>query len=346
MAFNIAVSPSLFREQNHDHPWTEPLIFDFNRAQRILGYVDFAFECLSLVAVVTFFACTCVMSNSHGRLKGLAFALFSWALWDISSVIPWIFSFARIKTSNYFNIDFMAGYFFFVAASCFVVFVLYSLAHGFLDRLADAGRPFATAMKAHWVVLGFLVALSLADWGLFVAYVVLLISEQDTLLAEPFAKLDGVRACIFCAIAIEILLWSIYIAVKASSRRFASKVPPSLILAALSWFGFTVMYCIIGIRFDFIEDLSVPDYQSLVMSVCEFVFCVGLFVGIILCLLNWRQLQDPQEKPAAVMHESHDTAAQIPAVPAPEGGPYRAYQASHNGSASISQPSEAQRQQV
>lgn len=118
----------------------------------------------------------------------------------------------------------MAGFFFNLAAECFVVFVLYSLVHGLLDRLTDSGRPYAATTKVHWVVLGLLVSFSLADWVLFVMNVVLMINAHDTDLLEGFLKTDAARTCVFCVIAIEILVWSIYIAVKASSRRFVSKV--------------------------------------------------------------------------------------------------------------------------
>ena len=106
-------------------------------------------------------------------------------------------------------------------------FVFYNLIHGLLDHLTDAGKPYALVSSIHWVILGLVSALSLAAWGLFVAWEVLDVNDVysgplDVTMA--YVKVDGARSIVYWIVSIEILAWAIFVIVKAGSHRFNSKV--------------------------------------------------------------------------------------------------------------------------
>lgn len=79
----------------------------------------------------------------------------------------------------------------------------------------------------------------------------------------------------------------------------------SLVAASLCWFGYNLMWGVVAIQYYLSDDVlyHVPDYLGLVESVFTFVFVVGIFTGLLLCLMNWYKLDGRHEKaPTSVQH--------------------------------------------
>lgn len=120
------------------------------------------------------------------------------------------------------------------------------------------------------------------------------------------------------------------------------------------------MFCIIAIRYELIENLTSPRWQKVVIAVFEFVLCVGLFIGVTLCVLNWHKLQDPNEKTALAAERaaSYDVpppqSTQASQIYPQETGLYKAYepskhssyQPSSEGSQSVSHPLQNEKGQI
>lgn len=119
--------------------------------------------------------------------------------------------------------------FFGIVSSCLVFFVFYNLIHGLLGHLTDAGNPYAVVSTVHWVILGLVSLLSLASWGLFVAWEVLQVTDgydSTWSLMRIYVNVAGARSIVYWVMSLEILAWAIFVIAKAGSHRFNSKVSP------------------------------------------------------------------------------------------------------------------------
>lgn len=132
--------------------------------------------------------------------------------------------------TQYFRIDWIIQTFFSYLSDCLGFFVFYNLIHGLLDRLIDAGNPYKVVKILHWVVLGIVSALSLACWGLMVAAENYEVYEMRGYyptgpnLISVNSYVESAQSILYLVVSIEILVWAIFIAVKAGSHRFNSKV--------------------------------------------------------------------------------------------------------------------------
>jgi hypothetical protein len=93
----------------------------------------------------------------------------------------------------------------------------------------------------------------------------------------------------------------------------------ALIVGSVFWFALNLMWAVVYICYVLSAVTFSPKYLQTVESVCQFFFCVGIYVGLLLCCMNWSKLGGP-DKPA--------DAAQYPYGAVPAGYPtYPAYQA-------------------
>lgn len=142
----------------------------------------------------------------------------------ITILVYGILFLANATVTMYYVIDLMLNEFFYLAAGCLVFFVFYHLIHSILDRLTDAGKPYAVVSIIHWVILGLVSVVSLATFGLYVAFQVQIVQGSYSKIVDPYNKLESARAIIWWILSLEIVAWFIFIAVKAGSHRFTSKV--------------------------------------------------------------------------------------------------------------------------
>lgn len=215
---------SYYGSWNDDSRWNQEISFSLDLVyKKSLFIAAFAFDVLTLAALIAFLVWACTIRNHKGQLKGVIFALLSWFLAVALGVIYSIFFFAEATVTYYYVIVLMLQYFFGVLTDCLILFVFYNIIHGLLNRLTDSGKPYAIVQIVHWVLLGIMSAISIATWGLYVAFEVAFINSNISYYLEHnMSLLSASRSIILWVMTLEILAWTIFVAAK--SHRFASKV--------------------------------------------------------------------------------------------------------------------------
>ncbi|KAJ5159594.1 uncharacterized protein N7482_006598 [Penicillium canariense] len=300
-----------------DNPWSQEIQFSLDAVRsKSLFIAGFAFDVLTILALIIFLVWACIIPNGRGQLKGVLSALFAYLTAMICILIYEIFFLADATVTMYYVIDLMLNELFFLLAGCLLFFVFYNLIHSLLDRLTDSGKPYAVVAVVHWVLLGLVSLLSLATFALFVAVEVQFVQENyNSSLGNHYFKMESARGIIWWILSLEIVAWFIFIAVKAGSHRFTSKLPVfSLIVGSVSWMALNMMYAVIYIRYTLETNTSIaPKYLNTVESVCQFFFVVGIFGGILLACMKWRNVDDRPDKHGPEQY--------------PAGtGPYQSYQ--------------------
>lgn len=245
------------------------------------------------------------------------------------------FFLANATVEQYYLILWMISTFFSFASNCVGYFVFYNLIHGLLGRLTDAGNPYRPIAIMHWIVVGIVSAFSLACWGMYVAVQDFSVMSPNFHFFGVYRYVQSALEIVYWLVSIEVLAWTIFIAVKAGSYRFNTKVSSrpytsksirsntsqtpaiALIFASIFWLGNNLEWAVIQILY-IIKGNFTPVYLGLVVSVTQFLFVIGIFVGILVCCNSWSRLDDAYEKPAAMMQQPYGTA--------PSNGQYQVYQ--------------------
>ncbi|KAJ6096007.1 hypothetical protein N7486_006753 [Penicillium sp. IBT 16267x] len=279
----------------------------FTHSDQKLFIASFAFECLTFLALITFLVWACTIRPSNQPLKGVIAAIVMWIVAQLLTLIYEILELASAVVKQYYVIDFMLQELFQVISSCVLFLVFYQTIHLLLDRLTDSGKPYAFLRIIHWVVLGIIAVLSLADFALYVVVDYKEVEETLTLkLIENWRKLYSARTIIYFVVALEIFVWTIFVTVKAGTHRFASRLPLfSLMAGSLCWFGYNLMWGVVAIQYYLaIRYMTITaDYLAILESVFGFVFVVGIFTGLLLCLKNSFKLGGGRDKaPTSVQH--------------------------------------------
>lgn len=90
-------------------------------------------------------------------------------------------------------------------------------------------------------------------------------------------------------------------------------------IGSVFWFALNLMGAVVTIAYSLGTKWYIyPQYLNLVESVCQFVFVIGIGVGILLCCSNWSKLDKFVEQPAV--------AAQYPYGVVPDNQQYQTYQ--------------------
>ncbi|KAJ5913827.1 hypothetical protein N7504_002710 [Penicillium tannophilum] len=300
---------SYYSYYENGNPWDETIDLDYRyytTSYEKIFFATFAFDCLTFLALSSFLAWACTIRPSSQPLKGVITVLVLWICAQLLTLIYEILELASAVVKQYYVIDFMLQELFDVVFSCVLFLVFYQTIHLLLDRLTDSGKPYAPLRIFHWVLLGLVTVLSLAEFAVYVALEYKNVEGTMTYkFMDNWRKLYCARCIIYFVMAFEVFVWTIFVTVKAGTHRFTSRMPLfSLIAASLCWFGYNLMWGIVAIRFYLaITVVYTPDYLSIVESVFAFVFVVGIFTGLLLCLMNWFKLGGGHDKaPTSAQH--------------------------------------------
>ncbi|OQD90888.1 hypothetical protein PENANT_c001G02445 [Penicillium antarcticum] len=277
-------------------PWSEETRLSLDYSYRYPNYrslfiAGFVFHILTAVAFVAFLIWSCTIRNRGLPLKGLISALFAYILSELCSIIYEALYIADVYVTEYYRIILMLGTFFYFLATLLLFYVFWSLVHRLLGRLTDSGKPYAAVTIIHWILLGIISAVSIASWGMFVAYEVGQVTYISLEITLAWIDLDSALTIIFWLLSIEIAAWTIFVIVKAGTHRFLSKTPAiSLLVGSVCWFAVNMMWAILAIRYNLEKGNSYPVYLVCAKPVIIFVFLVGTFMGIVLCCAKWSTL--------------------------------------------------------
>ncbi|KAJ6065216.1 hypothetical protein N7444_000869 [Penicillium canescens] len=147
-------------------PWSEETQLGLDYSVRGLYIAGFAFDILTAIAFVAFLIWSCTIRNRGLPLKGLIFTLFAYILSELCTIIYGALHIAEAYVTEYYRVILMLGIFFNLLATVLAFYVFWSLIHRLLGRLIDSGKPYAAVTIIHWILLGILSAVSLADWAL------------------------------------------------------------------------------------------------------------------------------------------------------------------------------------
>ncbi|KAJ5127871.1 hypothetical protein N7448_008650 [Penicillium atrosanguineum] len=313
---------------SNSNPWSREYRLSLDRLDqpKSLFIAEFAFDVLTLAALICGIIWACLIRNHRGVLKGVLTSLFTWLIAMVLDIIEESLFLADVTVTQYYLIDLFLYDFFLLLSECMLIFVFYNVIHKLLGHLTDSGRPYAAAVVIHWIALAFAVALAVASWALYVGYLVAFVqSSSDYHLGTIYNKVESARAIYFWLISLEILAWSIFATVKAGSHRFISRMPAvALIIGSVFWFALNMKWAVIAMRYWLPADGRAPQYLSTAVSVCQFFFCGGIYVGLLTCCMNWSKVGGEDEKrvptqyavPASYpMYPAYTTYPQFPQSP-------------------------------
>ncbi|KAJ5339564.1 hypothetical protein N7452_006292 [Penicillium brevicompactum] len=174
------------------------------------------------------------------------------------------------------------------AAICFLFCVFYRLTH-ILLKLSRYGAKLPAKINAiHWVIFSFLVAISIANFALWVIiYFAFLVVEWN------YQPVEITRLVILWVASWEITAWAAYIAIKARRAKSNLAAPAvALLCGSTAYAAMTFMWLVDFLRwyqpmysYTFKEDTS----SLAVRSFLEIFFCVGTYGGILsFCVLSHR----------------------------------------------------------
>ncbi|KAJ5647742.1 hypothetical protein N7490_004114 [Penicillium lividum] len=309
---------------SYENAWDETTDLsykDYPQSYQKLFFANFAFNCLTFLALTTFLVWACAIRPSNQPLKGVIAALVMWMVTQLTAIIYEILVLASTVVKQYYVIDFILEDLFEVIFNCILFLVFYQIIHELLDRLTDSGKPYAPLRVIHWIVVSILAILSLAEFAVYVVFEYRIVEDTLTLsFYNDWRKFYGVRCLIYFVVAFEIFAWSVFVAVKGK-HRFGSRTPLfALILGSLSWFGCSLMHGVVAIRYYLMPSkyayIDQPEYLGVITSVFEFVFVIGIFTGVLFCLMNWVELGGGQVL-APVPTSAQYPPAQYPPVQYP-----------------------------
>ncbi|KAJ5760264.1 hypothetical protein N7520_007420 [Penicillium odoratum] len=304
---------------SYENAWdetTELTYKHFPQSYQKLFFSNFAFDCLTFLALTSFLVWACAIRPSNQILKGVIAALVMWMVTQLTDIIYEILVLASAVVKQYYVIDFILEDLFEVIFSCILFLVFYQIIHELLDRLTDSGKPYAPLRVIHWIVVSILAILSLAEFAVYVVFEYEIVEDTLTLsFYNDWRKLYGVRCLIYFIVAFEIFAWTVFVAVKGK-HRFGSRTPLfALLLGSLSWFGYSLMLGVVTIRYYLMPStyayIDEPEYLGVITSVFAFVFVIGIFTGVLLCLMNWFKLAGGQIS-APLSTSVHYPPAQYP----------------------------------
>lgn len=234
------------------NPWSTTVLLTLeNFPSKTFFYTQFAFDILSLLAFIVFLIWACKIRNRSLPLKALicALASFTWyvgrsrlnfnnsltsgsLLSSQINIVVWeALCIAEAEVTSYYLIDLMLWDFFRVVAICLTFYVFWNLIHNFLSLIRHSGKPHVAVTIIHYIFLGIIFLVSLAEWGLCVtSYVQTVTFIYGGTLQFTWSHLSGATGIIYWAFSMEILAWMIFVVTKAGNGIFVSKVssPPPI----------------------------------------------------------------------------------------------------------------------
>ncbi|KAF4763733.1 hypothetical protein N7455_009604 [Penicillium solitum] len=282
------------------NPWSTTVLLTLeNFPSKTFFYTQFAFDILSLLAFIVFLIWACKIRNRSLPLKALICALASFTCSQINIVVWEALCIAEAEVTSYYLIDLMLWDFFRVVAICLTFYVFWNLIHNFLSLIRHSGKPHVAVTIIHYIFLGIIFLVSLAEWGLCVtSYVQTVTFIYGGTLQFTWSHLSGATGIIYWAFSMEILAWMIFVVTKAGNGIFVSKMPAmAIVTAAVSWFAVCSISAIVYIRYSlvYVGYYEWPLYLDALRTILKFVFWVGTYTGILLCCSKWHMLGDEQK---------------------------------------------------
>ncbi|KAF9892426.1 hypothetical protein FE257_001534 [Aspergillus nanangensis] len=252
-------------------------------------------EFLTLLALILFFIGTFIIRQPKDKSNALPFktifgSLFGFIISRILSIaLLFLYVFDSNVTRSYVALN-MVEMIFNLLAVVLLYSILYRTIHRHLERYTE-GEPFARVILAHWTILGVLSALAVTNCATRIASLALTVQESSsaTLLAQHDSRLTVARAVIFMVISLEILGWGIFIFVRPIAPQTRNKTGEiALIASGLFFFVLLLTDTANSIQYTLLR-ATPPAYVYAITTFVEFIFITGVYMGIIICSIQWQK---------------------------------------------------------
>ncbi|KAJ5812987.1 PDZ-binding protein CRIPT [Penicillium robsamsonii] len=294
-----------------DSPWSETIWLSLEGYQgKGFFFAQFAFDILTLIALVIFLIWACTIRNRGLPLTGIICALTSFICALINTIVWASLHIAEAEVMMYYVISLMLRDFFLVMGICLTFYVFWSLIHRFLGLITSSGKPHVAVTTVHYLLFALIFVVSLAKVALYITSWVGSVTRNQELLiqGQSSAKLSVAIYIIYWLLSMEVLGWTIFV-IKKAGNHFVSRMPAgALVNAAVCWFAMCLTWAVKYIRYSPLFANAYPMYMDLVTAIIQLVFWVGTYTGILLCCAKWRRLGDEQSYAAPQYEAQHPPA--------------------------------------
>lgn len=201
----------------------------------------------------------------------------------------------------------MLNQIFYLLAMMLGLFIFWFVIQKLLERMAEnkPSKAFAPVALVHWVILGILSVISLAECAMYIAFIVKGVdgSVRYARLVFDYNKLSSGLSILCWAASMEILCWVIFAFAKIEQKVFDSHSTiiwmscklitqaglTPLTIGTFFFFTINLVMAILQIHYVLRQNLP-PDYLNATRSIIEFVCTVGIYTGFLLCFRKWHHV--------------------------------------------------------
>ena len=225
----------------------------------------------------------------------------------IANIIILFLGIARATVQQSYVVLSMLNQIFYSLTAILGFYIFWKLVQKLLERVAEKkpSKAFVPVAVIHWVLLAILSALSIAECGTYIAFIVKGVNEgsSNLQLVLHYNKLSSGLSILCWVASFEILCWIIFAFAKSGDRKVFSVLYSNYMrihmlmcsmkadltpLATGGFFFFLINFvlAILQIQYVLQQNLA-PDYLNAVQSLIEFICTVGTYTGLILCFQRW-----------------------------------------------------------
>ena len=237
----------------HNSAWNQQVqvtSYGFNDAYPIIWI---AFESLSLAALLVFLIWSCFTRQPRGDpkrplpLKALIGSILIYAWWvgyfpiwwvykefnlqcccsaRIANIIILFLGIARATVQQSYIVLSMLNQIFYSVTAMLGFYIFWKMVQKLLERVAEKqpSKVFVPVAIVHWVLLAILSALSMAECGTYIAFIVKGINEGsgNLQLVFHYNKLSSGLSILCWVASFEILCWIVFAFVKSGDKKVIS----------------------------------------------------------------------------------------------------------------------------
>ncbi|EAW14554.1 uncharacterized protein ACLA_075940 [Aspergillus clavatus NRRL 1] len=307
--------------------WNEDITLSVDGVYESRSYyiAQLVFEFLTFAALLCFFVGTFAIRQPRALPQWLpkqalvtSIVIYILLSWEMLLIPQMFFHLCEVTVKRSYVVMSLLQTAFWMIGFWLLFYVFYRIIQAYLDRIANGGKRFHPVLIVHWILLGGLGIVLIANWGMYVTMIVKQNSLYSRLSREFYMRYNQVseaRIILSWIMSLEVLAWTMFIIAKS---RFSSK-SGSNALALGSFFLFvqSLESMIVTIMYS-MEYHSPPLYLNLASAVVSFICIVGIYSGILFCCTQWcKACQFYSQEPAQGAYQTQPPMPSYQPYPPP-----------------------------
>ncbi|KAL2783874.1 hypothetical protein BJX66DRAFT_110805 [Aspergillus keveii] len=224
------------------------------------------------------------------------------------------------STETFYYVGDILPYFFLYAGNCALIYILYHFLHLLLEGCAKTQTPSSRLIKIHWSLVGLVIVMSIVEWGLMTKDKLLPLDwgtpnsqERQAPYVNAYAGFDTATYFVRLGLSSEILWRSIRVCMRTLGKRSRWRALSILLLITATFlFALNLMWTIWDIIWLILpatrsegpdQEYSNAFYAA---SICQAVFYLLIYVGIVSFCLRWGWLAARDQRKAAERVEKEE----------------------------------------